>query len=680
MHTLLYNLALVMVTAGCVSVLFHRIGLPVALGYILAGVLIGPGTPQIPLTVEREAIEGLSELGIVFLLFCVGLEFNLRRLARVGIGAGLTAALEIGLMLWAGYHVALFFGWSAMDGVFLGAMLSINSSMFLVKILADRGEENAPHAQISMGVAIFEDILGAVMLGVLSGIAVTQLVTFGGAALALGKLTALLAVGLLAGLFVVPPLVRRFSRRRSSELLLTATLGICCAGALLAEQAGLSTALGAFVAGTLVAEARENHRIMPLMAPVRDMFSAIFFVSVGMLIRPEELLTHWKAALVVALVTLVGRAAAIFAGTLLSGHSPRTAVRVGINMAQIGEFSFIIATLGLQLNVIDGFLYPLAVAVSAFTMFASSLLMRRAGWIGDRVEQAAPRPLLAALMAYSQWLGSLGAGSQVPAAVRQVLRRSLTQIFINLMVGAGIFIGAAGLAGRFQGGAGWWAALPPWTGGVNTLFWFGALLVVLPFWVAVVRKLRAVGMILAEMAVPQGMASGQVSPSRSIVASVVLVSGTTLAFFWLLMLSALILPPWPMLVFLVAVAAGITFLLRGSFIRIYARGQLVLREMFAEPLEEARRQEMPSLLRRAHLETVEIPGDARVVGMLLGETDLRARTGASVIGVDRSGTSMVSPGAGFRLEGRDCVLLVGDEPQLAAARELLCLRRDEGGE
>ncbi|NLV41126.1 MAG: cation/H(+) antiporter [Candidatus Hydrogenedentes bacterium] len=671
MHTLLYNLALVMVTAGCVSVLFHRIGLPVALGYILAGVLIGPGTPQIPLAVEQDAIEGLSELGIVFLLFCVGLEFNLRRLARVGIGAGLTAALEIGLMLWLGYHVARFFGWSAMDGVFLGAMLSINSSMFLVKILADRGEERAAHAQFSTGVAIFEDILGAVMLGVLSGIAVSQAVTFGGAALALGKLTALLAAGLLAGLFVVPPLVRRFSRRRSSELLLTATLGICCAGALLAEQAGLSTALGAFVAGTLVAEARENHRIMPLMSPVRDMFSAIFFVSVGMLIRPEELLAHWGAALVIALVTLVGRAAAIFAGTMLSGHSPRTAVRVGINMAQIGEFSFIIATLGLQLKVIDAFLYPVAVAVSALTMLASSLLMRGAEGISDRVQRAAPQPLLAAVMAYSQWLGSLGVASPVPDAVRLVLRRSLLQIFINLLVGAGIFIGAAGLAGRFHGRAGWWTALPPWTGGINTVFWFGALLVVLPFWVAVVRKLRAVGMILAEMAVPSGVAQGQVPSSRSIVSSVVLASGTVISIFWLLMLSALILPPWPMLAFLAAVAAGITFLLRDSFIRIYARGQLMLREMFAEPLEEFHRQEMPTLLRRARLETVEVPAGARAAGMLLGETNLRAHTGANVIGVDRSGASIVSPGADLRLEAGDRVLLMGNEAQLAAARDLL---------
>jgi len=679
MESLLHSLAVVMVTAGCVSAVFHRIGLPVALGYILAGVLVGPNTPQFPLVADRAAIQTLSDLGVVFLLFCVGLEFNLRRLARVGFGAGLTAALEIALMLWVGYHLGQFFGWSAMNSVFLGAMLSITSSTFLVATLAERGEERSPHAQVAMGVSIFDDILGTLMLGLLSGLALTRTLSLAQTALTLGKLAALLAVAVLAGLFVVPYVVRRFSRRGSRELLLTGTLGVCCAGALLAERAGFSTALGAFVAGTLVAEARENHRILPLLMPVRDLFAAIFFVSVGMLISPADFLAHWRAVAVVSVAAFLGRSFVMALGTVLSGHTPQTAVRVGLSMVQIGEFSFIIAALGSRLGVIDDFLYPVVVSVSAVTMLSSALLVPRSAWIAERIERLTPRPLLTALLAYSQWLSSLGRGTPAGAAVLRVLRRSLVQIFANLLVSAGLFIAAAGLAGRFHGRPGWWSALPPWTGGVNTLFWFGALLAVLPFWVAVVRKFRAVGMILAEMAVPRGVAPGQVTAFRAIVTGVVAASGTVVAFFWLLMLSALILPPWPMLAFLVGVAAVITLFMREPFIRVYARGQLMLREMFAEPLEESRRQEMPTLLRRAHLETVEIAPDARAAGMLLGETDLRARTGASVIGVERAGAGIVSPGAGLRLEAGDRVLLLGDGPQLAEARELLQLRADGGG-
>lgn len=679
--SLLHNLAVVMAVAGVVSVLFHRIKQPVVLGYVLAGLIIGPHTTGLPLVTDEESIHTLSELGVVFLLFGLGLEFNLRKLARVGLPAGMTALLEIGLMTWMGYHVGLLFGWTLMDSLFLGAMMSISSSMFLVKALTERGQHKSPFAQMIFGIAIFEDILGVVMLGLLSGIALTQTVSVVAVAGTLGRLAVFLVTVLVLGLLAVPPLIRYIGRHNSAEMLLVGVLGICFGSSLLAVETGFSAALGAFLAGALVAEARENRRIIALVEPVRDLFTAIFFVAVGMMLKPDAIVEHAVPIILITAAVLTGRTFAITLGTLLAGSSPRSAVQVGMSMAQIGEFAFIIAALGLKLGVIDEFLYPVAVSVSVLTILFTPQMMRWSGRAGDLLERGMPKPLLAALMAYSQWLATLRDRTPAADMVRQVLRRSFIQICVNLLIGAGLFISAAGIAGRLDARAGWWDRMPAWTGGINTVFWFSVLLVVLPFWVAIVRKVRAVGMILAEMAVPVNIPRDQIMAFRSIVGNVVFTVGILLAFFWLLMLSALILPPWPMLVFLMGVAALVALLLRGSFIRLYARGQVMLREMFANPLETQTGvppAPMPELMRAAQMETVTLPGGSAAVGLALREVNLRALSGASIIGIDRGGSSIVNPGPEERFEAGDTVLLMGDTAQLARAAALLTASGEEG--
>src|SRR5688572_11300929 len=287
---LLQDLAVVMVVAGIVTVLFHRLKQPVVLGYILAGVIIGPHTPPFPLIKDEHTISTLSELGVIFLMFSLGLEFSFRKLRRVGVSALIAAALEILLMLWVGYEIGVFFGWKTMDSIFLGGILAISSTTIIVKALEELGLTKEKFAELIFGVLIFEDILGILIIAVLSGVAITGDVHVGDVLKATGKLSVFLVVALVVGLLVVPKLLGYVGRFRRNEMLLITVLGLCFAACVITLRLGYSVALGAFLMGAIIAEAREIGRIEELLEPIRDMFSAVFFVSIGLLINPKMLL------------------------------------------------------------------------------------------------------------------------------------------------------------------------------------------------------------------------------------------------------------------------------------------------------------------------------------------------------------------------------------------------------
>src|SRR5215471_9827752 len=387
----LQDLAVVMVVAGVVTVIFHRLKQPVVLGYIITGVIIGPHTPPSPLIHDQETINTLSELGIILLVFSLGLEFSLGKLKQVGGTAFLAALLEILLMAWVGYEIGRFFDWSVMDSLFLGAMLSISSTTIIIKALADLGKSKERFAQLIFGILIVEDILAIAMIALLSGIAMTgslQVVEMGKK---LGKLFLFLVASLVIGLLFVPRLVGYVARFRSNEMLLVTILGLCFGFSLLAAKLGYSVALGAFLIGATIAESREIHRVEKLIEPVRDMFSAIFFVAIGLLIDPKMLLAYWVPVVVITLAVVVGKVVTCSFGAFVAGNDTRTSLRAGMGLAQIGEFSFIIASLGLTLNVTSKFLYPIAVAVSAITTLLTPYLIKSADAIVARFDRMAPR-------------------------------------------------------------------------------------------------------------------------------------------------------------------------------------------------------------------------------------------------------------------------------------------------
>ncbi len=304
-------------------------------------------------------------MGIILLMFSLGLEFSLGKLKRVGATAFIAAALEIVLMLGIGYQIGRWFGWSQMDSVFLGAMLSISSTTIIVKALAELGKSKERFAELIFGILIVEDILAIAIIALLSGIAMTGSLQIGEVVGTVSRLGIFLVVTLVLGLLFVPRLIGYVARFKSNEMLLITVLGLCFGFSLLAVKLHYSVALGAFIIGAVIAEAREVKKIEHLTEPVRDMFSAIFFVAIGMLIDPALLAQYWLPIAVITVVVVVGKVLTCSFGTFVAGNDTRTSLRVGMGLAQIGEFSFIIAALGLNLGVTSKFLYPIAVTVSA---------------------------------------------------------------------------------------------------------------------------------------------------------------------------------------------------------------------------------------------------------------------------------------------------------------------------
>ncbi|HWT71366.1 MAG TPA: cation:proton antiporter, partial [Oxalicibacterium sp.] len=372
------DLAVIMLIAGVVTVLCNRFRQPVVLGYILAGVIIGPHTPPFELIQDDHTIKIVAELGVVFLMFSLGLEFNLKKLSSVGVTAFISALMEIALMTWIGYEIGRYFKWNTMDSLFLGAMLAISSTTIIVKALDELGMKRERFAQLIFGILIVEDILAIGMIALLSGIAMNGSVDAGDVFATVGKLSLFMIVALVLGLLMVPRLLAYVARFESNEMFLIAVLGLCFGFCLLVLQLEYSIALGAFMIGAIMAEARQLHLIERLIAPLRDMFSALFFVGVGLLFDPSVLVEYALPIALITLAVILGKIVACGTGAFLAGNDGRTSMRVGMGLSQIGEFSFIIASLGLTLGVTSKFLYPIVVAVSAITTLLTPYLIKLA--------------------------------------------------------------------------------------------------------------------------------------------------------------------------------------------------------------------------------------------------------------------------------------------------------------
>lgn len=389
---LIQDLGIILFTAGIVTLIFKKIQQPVVLGYLIAGFLVGPEISFLPTIQERDAIKVWAEIGVIVLLFGLGLEFSFKKLLAVGRGATVTALTEIIFMLGIGYLVGQAFDWSVMDSLFLGGILAISSTTIIIRAFDELGMRQKRFVSLVFGVLIVEDLVAILLLVLLSTIAVTK--TFEGVQLfeSATKLVFFLSIWFLAGIFLVPWFLKRIRKYMNEETTLIVSLGLCLMMVILATHAGFSPALGAFIMGSILAETQDGEKIEHNLRSVRDLFAAIFFVSVGMLIELEPLKEHWAAVIILTFVTIGGKLISTTAGALLGGQSIKTSVQAGMSLAQIGEFSFIIATLGLSLGVISNFLYPLAVAISAVTTLTTPYMIRGSEpfyqWLKLRLPQA----------------------------------------------------------------------------------------------------------------------------------------------------------------------------------------------------------------------------------------------------------------------------------------------------
>jgi CPA2 family monovalent cation:H+ antiporter-2 len=664
--TFLQDLALVMIVAAIVTVLFRRLKQPVVLGYILAGVIIGPHTPG-PLIADEHAIQTLSELGVIFLMFSLGLEFSLRKLKEVGATALIAAMFEILLMVWAGYELGRGFGWKQMDSVFLGAILSISSTTIILKALQELGKAKEPFARLIFGILIVEDILAVVMIALLSGFATTGTLEAGAIGYTLLKLSAFLGTLLVVGLIAVPRLLAYVAKFRSDEMLLITVVGLCFGVSLLAVKLEYSVALGAFLIGAIIAEARQIAKIEALTHPVRDLFSAVFFVSIGLLINPALLWQYAVPILIISAVVVVGQIVSCTFGTFIAGNDKATSLRVGMGLAQIGEFSFIIAAMGLTLKVTSDFLYPIAVAVSGVTTVLTPYLIRSADPVVRWFDRAAPPGLHNALETYTAWVGGLGTGNQNFAG--QLLRKWGWQIGLNLLLIAAVFLATVAVRGKALA---YWPAIPGGSEGVKAILWLAATILSLPMLIAIFRKFQAFAMLLSEMHVTHERTGENTLAVRQVVTAVVVTAGVAALLLYVLLLSSAILPSRKALFVALLFLSVAALLLWRASIRLHARAQGALRETFAQPPEPRHSEEpMRALLRQAEVHSLLISENSRAAGKLIGELRLRSETGASIVGIERGEQNIINPGPDEELRPGDHALLLGSAEQLERARALV---------
>lgn len=666
----LRDLAVVLATAAVTSAACQRLRLPVVVGYVAAGILVGPYVmPR--LISDTAAVGTLSELGIVLLLFSVGMGFSLRRLGRLVPVVGPAAAVEVGLVFALGYLAAQWLGWSPLERLFTGAVVSISSTMIVAKTF----EEHPPSRRLQdlvLGVLIMEDLVAILLLVFLTAQA-TGAAADGGLLATAARLLGFLLLLVGGGMLIVPRSMRAVVALRRDETVLVAAVGVAFLFAEFAALAGYSVALGAFVAGALVKESGVARQVGQVLVPVRDMFAAIFFVAVGMQADVAAGLAAWPAVLLLAAVVLVGKTVGNSLGGFLAGFGVRTAVQGGMTLSQIGEFSLVIAGLGLSTGVVGPSLYPVAVMVSLITILLTPTMMRLADPIATRVDRRLPKPVQTFVTLYDSWI-ELARRRSGAAAARAAVRRPIRWMVLDAVAVAAIIAATTAARPRVMPFLERFA--PPWP---EILLLAGSGALALPFVVGLITSARRLALHLAVTAMPaaaRGVDQAN-APRRLLVAAleigIVMVLGLPLIAMTQPFLSA-----WPVAL----VVASLLLLLVVGFWRsaanleghVRAGAELIVDVIARQGVDkDARalvtmRELLPGL---GHIVPVTLGTASPAAGRTLGELNLRGLTGATVVALVREGERTVYPTAAEVLLAGDVLALTGSDASLSAAARLL---------
>ena len=416
--TLITDLGLILGAAAIITIIFKWLKQPLVLGYLIAGFLVGPHFTLLPSVAERESISVWAEIGVIFLLFSLGLEFSFKKLLKVGTPASVTALIEVGFMLSVGYVIGILLGWSRTDSMFLGGMLCISSTTIIIRAFDELGVKGHKFASLVFGILIVEDLVAILLLVLLSTLAVSAQFAGMEMLMSVAKLVFFLMLWFISGIFFLPTFLRKAKKFMNDEMLLITSLSLCILMVWLATLVGFSPALGAFIMGSILAETVFAEKIEHLVKPVKDLFGAVFFVSVGMLFDPNMLLQYLGPILLITVVTIVGQSFSTTIGALISGQPLKSSVQAGMSLSQIGEFSFIIAAMGLALNVTSDFLYPIAVAVSAITTFTSPYMIRASEPVYEWLEKKLPESWIQFFNRYSSKAQSISNSTDWQVYVR----------------------------------------------------------------------------------------------------------------------------------------------------------------------------------------------------------------------------------------------------------------------
>jgi monovalent cation:H+ antiporter-2, CPA2 family len=667
---LLQDFAVVLLVAGAVGLLFRRLGLSVVVGYLVAGMIVGPFTPPFSLVSDVERVQTVSQIGLVFLMFFVGLGLNLQRLRELGFPVALATAVTAFLVFYACQAFAGIMGWDANAALVFSGMFMVSSSAIITKVLAERGLTQESFAQRATGVTVMEDVVAVTMLTLISARLGSAGSEAGGAIEAMGVLLVFVVLSLVAGLLMLPRLLQRYSKPSDSDLKVVLVVGLLFLSAIVAVWAGFSLALGAFLMGVVAGGTASRRRIERSLLGTQELFAAVFFVSIGMLIDVRVFLDHAGLILVVAAFILFTRMAAATAGQILGGRPLHQALRTGLTLTPIGEFSFIMAQLGAASGEVPEVFYALAVGVSLITAISTPMLVRHSGAIADWADAGQPAGLRRFLDAYAGgW--QLWQRRQDQVIWWKLVRGRLIQVAMEILLMAGTLVFAPRLMNLLQEWSARTGFSPP---GWTLVFWTVVGLVALLLGVAAWRNLSAMSLIFAE-ALNQG--SARTGRLKQICEGLFqMAAAVVLALVLWMSLPDLADTLWDESGFMVFfLVVGVLFWRR--LVRWHSHLQISLKTAMEVPAGTAAGSGRVAkgaeriIHWGASLQELEIPEQSEVTGKTLAEIGLRSELGCSVVEIIRQGHLIAAPGPDEKLYPGDRVHLFGPPAALAEGKAFL---------
>jgi len=664
------DLALVVAVAGVAGWLSQRVGLSVVVGYLVAGALVGPYTPSFQLVADVERVQMLSQLGLIFLIFSIGLTLSLQRLQRLGLSVALAAVIEAVAILYVCRLLGAALGWTSTQSLFLAGILMISSSAIVSKVLREQNTTHQRPGQLALGVMVVEDIVAVLMLTLLS-----TLVQFGGEpsarlAQTAGALGAFVVALLLVTLLLVPRLLQLLTRSASAEVRTLLVIGLLLGLSWLAARAGYSMALGAFLLGVIVASTPQKPEIERTLEGMRDLFGAVFFVAIGMLVDFRILFAAWPLVLGLTALALLLRPLVAAFGLIATGNAPRDSLRAGIALAPLGEFSFVIAQLGVTSGAVPREFYPMAVGASLLTALVAPLFMRHSEALSRRIESVLPAFARTGLAFYHAGIKRLERRQQHSVLWRLTSRRAV-QTGLHVLLVSALLVASKPVYAHLRAAAGDDWLFPR---GLTIVFWSAFGLLLLAPLIAIWRNVQALAMILAEAATrgPSEHRGWQrwIANGLQSVASLLVV-------VWLLILSPLGLSlAWASAAVLIILVLS-ALLLHRRLIEWHSRLEIELQTQLATAMAQGGTSALSQALHerqddwQLHAEEFVVPDLAACAGQRIGALALRKRFGCSIASIDRQGFMIRNPAADTTLYPQDRLLLLGTADQIdAAAREL----------
>jgi len=644
---LIQDLAVILGVAAVITFVFRRIKQPVVLGYVVAGIVVGPHTPALFSVADTESIKVWAELGVIFLMFTLGLEFSFRRLAKVGISAGGTAIFQILAMMICGLVTANILGWTRLDAIFLGCMIAISSTTIIIKAFEELGLKSKKFAELVFGILIVEDLAAIVMLVALTNIATTSQVGGIDLLFAGGKLAIVVGAWFLVGMFLVPRFVKSVSRYGNDEMLTVVSISLCLALVAVAAYFHYSVALGAFIMGSILAESTEAKRIEHLVQPLKDIFGAVFFVSVGMLLDPKVIFDNLGAVALLSFVIISGKLLAVTVGAFATGQTIRSSIQTGFSMAQIGEFSFIIGTLGLSYGVMSEKIYPIIVAASLVTTFTTPYLIKASTKVANRIESRLPRGIKMMLDSYVTWIQL----SSVSNESRKLLFSCITKWALNAVVIITLFTVAA-------------EKLLPLVAGY---FKIDIIARSIAWTIAFALSSPSIWAMLSVFRVAQWPND----PKRNLPRGGALLMSRLLTIALVGILSLGFYPAFMTFVITLCIFGVVFFLFRRQIGSYYNWMEVQFESGFQADFEKNRHNASHERLAPwdAHLVEVKVPTRSFLVGKALQELVLREKYGLNVVVIVRDGENIVAPKAAEPLYPGDHLLCFATDVEIERFKE-----------